>query len=288
MKKRRDVWKITRWLGMTLGCFIYALGISLMLDPNSLAPGGVSGISIILSKLTAIQTGTWVILINIPIIVLGIWKLGWKFIVSTLYCTFASSLMMNWLSVFPALTEDMVLAALVGGAVMALGLGIVFRCGSTTGGADIIVKIIRQKCPHLKMGNLILATDTVVILLSAIVFGDIDKALYAGIAVFVESVVLDLVLYGRDEAKLIYIISDCSEQIATRILQELDVGVTYVRGNGAYSGREKKVIMCVVKKQIAPRAEDIVKEEDPGSFMIVTSATEIFGEGYKNILGERI
>ncbi len=130
--------------------------------------------------------------------------------------------------------------------------------------------------------------DATIVAASVFVFKDLDRVLYAGMAVFVTSFTLDLVLYGRDGAKLIYIISDNSEKITARLLEELDIGVTYVKGQGAYSGKEKRVIMCVMRKQLAPRTEEIVKEEDPEAFMIISSATEIYGEGYKSYFSEKL
>ena len=130
--------------------------------------------------------------------------------------------------------------------------------------------------------------DATVVTLSGIVFRDVSAALYAAVAVGCCSVAMDVVLYGRDEAKLLYIISDRPEQITQRLLEDLDVGTTYINGQGAYSGNEKRVIMCAMKKTVFPRAEEIVREEDANSFMIVTSATEIFGDGYKSYFGERI
>lgn len=144
------------------------------------------------------------------------------------------------------------------------------------------------KVPVPQDGSIVFLTDVVIVIASAFVFRNVDKALYAGIVVIITSVVLDVVLYGRDEAKLIYIISDHAEKIAGRLLEELDIGVTYVQGSGAYSGKEKSVIMCAMKKNISPKAEEIVKEEDPLAFMIVTSATEIFGEGYKSYFSEKL
>lgn len=280
--------RIADYVLMTGACFLYAMGISLFLDPNSLAPGGVTGISIILNKIIPLNTGTLILLINIPILALGLWKFGIKFILSTGYCTVLISGMTSILETLEPLTEDKLLAALAGAGLLAVGMGGVFKAGATTGGIDIIIKILRLKFPYMKTGALFLISDVVVVVASALVFQDIDSAMYAGIAVFVTSFVLDLVLYGRDGAKLIYIISDDFHPITTRLLEELDIGVTYVSGQGAYSGKEKKVIMCVMRKQLAPRAEEIVKEEDPEAFMIVTSATEIYGEGYKSYFGEKL
>lgn len=287
-EKKTTRQRIKDYLVITFASAVYAVAVSLFLVPNSLAPGGVTGIAIILNRLTGLETGTWVLFINIPIIALGTWKLGWRFILSTGYCTLISSLFINLLSPFGAVTEDLLLAAVAGGCLMAVGLGLVFKSGATTGGTDIIVKLLRIRFPQLKTGFLFFVTDAVIVAASGIVFKNVDVALYAGIVIAINSLLMDVVLYGRDGAKLVFIISDKHENITKRILEELDIGVTYISGSGAYSGKEKNVIMCVMKKQISPRAEAIVREEDPLAFMIVTSATEIFGEGYKSIYSEKI
>lgn len=282
---RRRMWD---YIVITAASFIYAIAVSLFLDPNSLAPGGVTGISIILNRITGMATGTWMLIINIPILVVGTWKFGWRFILSTMYCTALTSLLTNWLTPYDPVTADPLLAALTGGALIAVALGLVFRTGATTGGTDIIIKLLRLRFPHLKTGSLFLITDALIVTCSALVFKNIDVALYAGLVVLVNSLLLDLVLYGRDGAKMFFIISDLPERIAGRILEELDIGATYMSGSGAYSGQEKRVILCVVKKQLSHKAEEIVRQEDPNAFLIVTSATEIFGEGYKNIFSEKI
>lgn len=281
--------KAKNFIMMTIGAVLYSAAISLFLDPNALAPGGVTGISIILSHVIPVETGTLILLFNIPILLLGTWKFGWKFILSTLYCLGLISPLTNFFgSRFGAVTADPFLAALAGGSLLAVGMGVVFKAKATTGGLDIIVKILRLKMPHLKTNNLFLLMDAVVVACSALVFQDVDKALYAGMTVIVTSAVLDIMLYGKDEAKLIYIISDKSEEITKRLLDDLDIGVTYVQGRGAYSGKEKKVILCVVKKHVSPKIEDVVKQEDPMAFLIVSSATEIYGEGYKNLFSEKL
>lgn len=273
---------------ITVAALIQAVAISLFLDPNALAPGGVTGISIIFSKVTGIETGTLIFLINVPILAVGLWKFGLRFLLSTLYCTALTSGFTNLLAPYGPVTEDKLLAALAGSILMALGIGWVFKAGATTGGTDIIIKLLRIRYPHLKTGALFMMTDICIVTASAFVFKDLNAALYAGIAVAVTAFGLDRVLYGRDGAKLIYIISDHSAAITGRLLQEIDAGVTYIQGKGAYSGKEKNVIMCVVRIQQAPRAEEIVKEEDPEAFMIVTSATEIYGEGYKSYFSEKL
>lgn len=279
---------INKFFVITAASFLYAVAISLFLEPNSLAPGGVTGISIILNRTTGVETGTWILLLNIPILALGMWKFGLRFILSTMYCTVLTSRVTNLLSGFEPLTREPFPAAVAGGALMALSLGWVFKAGATTGGMDIIIKVLRVRMPHLKTGSLYLVTDIAVVAASAVLFQNIDSALYAAIAVFVSSFLLDVLLYGRDGAKVIYIISDHPEPIAGRLLEDLDMGVTYIQGYGAYSGKDKRVIMCVMRKQLSPKAEQIVKEEDPFAFMIVTGATEIYGEGYKSYFGEKL
>lgn len=280
--------KVKKYVIITLAAFVYAIGVSLFTDPNNMAPGGVTGISIILSRLLPVSTGTLIFLINVPILIFAVLKFGHELTTSTIYATMLISFFTTWLEPFGAATDDILLAALVGGTLTAVSIGVIMRAGATTGGMDIIVKALRLHFPHLKTGKIFFIADTLVVTLSGIVFRDLNAALYAAISAICTSVVMDIVLYGRDEAKLLYIISDRAEEIAGRLLSDLDIGVTYIKGQGAYSGDNKRVIMCVVKKPVSPRAEEIVKQEDPNSFMIITSATEVFGEGYKSYFSERV
>lgn len=267
---------------LTIAAFIYASSIAVFLDPSDMAPGGVSGISVIINRVTGVETGTLIFLINIPIIILGAYVFGVKFILSTVYTLFTASAFTNILAEYGfVITEDKMLVAFVGGALMGLAIGLVFRLGATTGGTDIIVKILRKKYPHIKSGSLFLIIDAIVIFASAVVFRNIEVALFAAIAVFVSSVVMDRVLYGTGAGKLVYIISTKPEIISERLLNEIGVGVSYVKGEGAYTGKDKKIILCVVRNQSLPKLHNIVKEEDSEAFMFVSPANEVFGEGYK-------
>lgn len=251
-----------------------------------MAPGGFTGLSVILSRICPLETGTIYLILNIPVIMLGIWKFGWKFTTSTLYAIFVVSIATNSIAACGAATTEPLLGAVFGGALIAVGIGLVFRNSATTGGVDIIVKCLRQKIPHLKTGTLMLMIDAVIVSLSGVIFGNIDSVLYSIIAALTTSYVLDIVLYGHDEAKLIYIISDRSEKLTERMLLEIDIGVTLLEGSGAYENKEKKVMMCVVRKQLAHKVEEVVRQEDSSAFMIITNATEIYGEGYKSYFGE--
>ncbi len=275
---------------MTIGSVIYAMGIALFLDPNHLAPGGLSGIGIILSSIIPVETGTIILVFNIPLIILGYLKLGRKLILRTFYCVIMTSILIDGIGSFygRAVTEDLLISAIAGAGLVGIGIGMIMKRESTTGGSDIVVRLLRKRFPHVKTSAIFSVIDCTIVGISAIVFKDIDLAMYALIAVATSAFVLGRVLYGTDEAKLIYIISDHSQPIADRLLKDLEVGVTFIRGKGAYSGKDKEVIMAVMRNMIAPKAEEIVKEVDPTAFMIVSSANEIYGQGYKNIFSEKL
>ena len=281
---------IKEYAVMITGSLIYSLGIGLFLDPNNLAPGGVTGVGIILSSFIPLETGTIIFLINIPIIIMGYIKLGRKLIWRTFVSVALTSIMIDSIHLFygKALISDLLMAGLVGGGMVGLGIGLLMKCEATTGGTDIIVRILRRQYPHLSTGIIYSGMDCLVVLAVAIVFKDINLAFYALLTVVFSAYILDKTLYGRDEAKLIYIISDKSRELADRILKELEVGVTFVHGEGAYSGKDKEVIMVVVKKFFTPKVEEIIKETDRFAFIIISNANEIYGEGYKNILSEKL
>ena len=286
MKKHLN--PILQYAGILAASALYAAAIALFLDPNHLAPGGVSGIAIIINQLTQIPTGTLILIMNVPLMALGMWKLGFKFLLSTLVAVISSSIFTNLLAPYGPLTTDPLLAACAGGALLAVGMGLLFKLGATSGGTDILIRVIKLKYKHLKTGSLFLITDCCVIAASALVFRNVDLALYAAIATILSSFCLDLVLYGRDEAKLVYLITDHEKAIANRLLEELEIGVTYLQGQGAYTRDNKKVILCAMQKRLLPKVQEIAMEEDPYAFLIVTSASEIFGEGFKDISAPRL
>ena len=287
-KRSRMYSGLKRILGITLGSILYGIGVALFFDPNYLAPGGVTGLSIILSKLTQIETGTLIFIINIPILLLGFLKYGALFCGQTMYSIMVITCCTNYFSRLGAFTTDLFLACIFGSVLVAVGVGIVFRSGATTGGMDIIVRILREKNPHLKTSIIYMFLDLAVVVGSAILLQKVEQALYAAVAVFVTSYVLDMVLYGKDGAKVIFIISNRWKGITTRLMEELSVGVTYLKGKGAFTGEEKQVILCVVKKQIYPKVEEIVKDVDHSSFMIISDAKDVYGEGYKSYFARKI
>lgn len=282
--------RVREYVIITFAALLYGIGTSLLIDPNNIAPGGMTGLAICLNRLLNIGTGMWFLVMNIPILIIAIWKFGIRFTLSTIYATAMISVFTDLCTKFFSafVIYDKILAVVFGSAATAVAIGLMFKCHATSGGTDVIIKLLRLKYPHIKTGALYILTDMVVLVIAAIVFNDIAAALYSFMSVIVTSIVVDFVLYGRDEAKLIFIISDKPDIITARLLAELDVGATHVIGKGAYSGEDKKVIMCAIKKRLSPLAEDIVRDEDPNAFMIVSSASEVFGEGYKSYFDERM
>lgn len=278
---------VKSFLLITLGCVLYSVGFVLFISPNHLAPGGVTGISVILSKFIPLGEGTLILLMNIPLLIIGLWKFGKSFLVQTVYATVVSALMIEGVSYVVSVapvnlipTTDLLLAGIVGGVVVGCGMGLIFRCGGTTGGTDIIVKLVRLRYPHIRTGKMFIIFDAMVVAASAIAFRNVEIALYAALTLVSTSLSIDYVLYGTDGARLVYIITDKHDEISKKLLA-LDVGVTVMKGIGAYTGNDKDVLMAAVRKQAFPKVRQTVSEIDEESFMIVSSASEIFGKRFK-------
>lgn len=287
-KKQKIKDTVVRYLLITFGCFCLGAGIALFLDPNMLAPGGVSGLAIILSRFIPLSTGLIILILNVPLLILGLIKFGKEFLFSTVYATVMLAVATDLMSYIAqvcgitAVTHDLFLAALFGGALSAIGLGIVFRNRCTTGGLDIIVKIIHTKHRHLGTGTVYLIVDIVIAAVSAIVFRDVEIGLYACVGIVVQGLLMDVVIYGGAGAKFVYIISCAPDTIKRRICDELEIGATEIEGEGGYTGEKKRNIMCVAKNHLYPKVRDIVREEDPSAFMIVNSAREVYGLGFRD------
>ncbi len=288
MKKQKFRQLFSKYLYITAGCILYALAISFFLDPNGIVPGGFTGLAMVLGEFIPLKTGTLTIILNVPLIILGIIKFGGRFLASSIYAVVVSSALVDIFSLWGPLSTDPLLCALAGGVLMALGLELVLKEGATTGGTDIVVKLLRTKLKNFSTGTLFTVTDGIIVIASAIIFRNVEIALYAIITIIVYSKVIDLILYGRDEAKMIMIISDRMDIITKRLLTELDVGATILKATGAYSGEDKPMVMCVVRKHMAPKAMKIIRNEDPTAFTIITTANEVFGEGYKDHKQENV
>lgn len=268
---------------ITLASAIYAVGFNWFYVPNEIAFGGITGVGqIINAVLPWAPIGTVVIILNIPLFILGWRLLGGHLLLSSLYAMAVSSVFIDIVnSIWTFEAMDPMLACVFGGVLMGASLGMVFQQGATTGGTDLIARLLKLKISWLPMGKLLMATDLVVIVATAIAFGSVYSALYGVVALYIAGIVMDRVLYGMDSAKVAYIISDRFQEIAAAIVNDLDRGVTILQGQGAYSGAEKKVLMCAFKQRQIVSIKRMVKELDPTAFIIVCDAHEVLGDGFR-------
>lgn len=211
--------------------------------------------------------------------------LGRRASVKTICSLIISSLMIDWIAApfFPVYSGDRLLGAVFGGVFMGAGLALIFLRGSTTGGTEIVSNLMRLRWPHISMGRAILFVDCAVIAASIVVFGNLESGMYGIISLFCTTKVIDTIVYGFDQGNMVTVVSDQYEEISRRILEEIDRGVTLLHGKGAYTGQEKEVLICAVRKSEFSRLKSIVREVDHSAFVVTTEAGEIFGEGFKPV-----
>lgn len=274
---------------ITLGAVIYALAFDWFVAPNQIAMGGVTGLAQIVNALVPVlPVGVLSILVNVPLFLAGWRLLGGRLLVSSLYATAVSSLAIDviaWMHTFPPM--DPILATLYGGAGMGVGLGLVFSQGATTGGTDIIGKLLKLKFPWLPIGKLVMIPDMVVVILAAVVFGTVNAALYGLIQMYLLSKVMDMILYGWDTSRVAYIITDRWEETVQGLL-DMNRGVTLLQGKGAYTGAEKQVLLVAFRQREIVPIKRMLREIDPKAFFIVCDAHEILGEGFGDYQKEEI
>lgn len=265
---------------ITLGCVIYALSFDWFIAPNQFAMGGVTGLAQIVHHLFPVLTvGAASALMNVPLFLIGWKKIGGHLLVSSLYAMVVSNAAIDALNLlFDFRPMDPILAALFGGGVMGVGLGLVFAQGATTGGTDIVAKLLKLKWPWLPIGKLVMAPDTAVMLLVALTFGRLSAMLYGIIKLCTCSRAMDAVLYGTVDSRVAYIISDRWRELSDTLLQRR--GVTLLQAKGAYTGAEKQVLMIAFKEKEIVDLKRRVYELDPGAFLIVCDARDVLGNGF--------
>lgn len=264
---------------LILGAFIIGFAIKNIYDPVNLVTGGVSGISIIAKEVWRIPLWITNTVLNIPLFLFSIRVKGWQFIKRTLVSTVALSLSLYLIPEMYFLTDDLFLAALFGGLISGVGVGLVFLQSATTGGTDMLAALIQRKFKHYSIAQIMQVLDAVIVLAGASVFG-IRYALYALIAIYAVAKLSDGMIEGLKFAKQAYIISDKSKEIAEAVMEQLERGVTAIEAVGMYSGQQKKLLYCVVSKKEIVKLKEIVAEYDPAAFVIVSEAKEVFGEGF--------
>lgn len=278
----RTLWQTYGWIVKTIfGSGVFALGFSLFLEPNDISPGGISGLALVAVELLGFgSVGMLTIVINLPLFILGGLKIGKRFFFGSLLGMLLSSVLIDLLTVVPVPEMDPLIAAVYGGTLCGLGLGVVFACGSSTGGSDILARLLKYRYRNVPIGQITMTMDAVVVVLTGLVFRDVTKALYTGVTVFLCGKVLDAVVYRFDYSNVALIVSREYEAIAKAIGEKLDRGATFLHGEGSYSSQETKVVLTAVKKQQIAELKELVIAQDPNAFIILQEAHQVLGDGF--------
>ena len=278
----REIWKKHGWIFATIfGSAVFALGFALFLEPNDMNAGGISGLAQVVVELTGLgSVGSLSILINLPLFLLGGLKIGRRFFAGSLLGMVLSSVLIDTFGLIIMPEMEPLIGVLYGSVLCGFGLGVVFVCGTSTGGSDILVRLLKLKYRNVPIGQISLCFDAIVVALTGLVFQDVTKALYTGITVFVTSQVVDAVVYRFDYSKVALIISPEYQAIAEAIGTRLDRGATYLHGEGSYSHKQTKVVLAAVKKQQLAELKELVMQIDPDAFVIVQEAHQVLGDGF--------
>lgn len=270
---------IQRALLITLGAILMSIGLEIFLVPNNVIDGGITGISIMLSYTTGWKLGIFIFLLNLPFFFVGYKQIGKTFAISTLYGIIILSISTSLLHPVSAFTQDILLASIFGGMILGVGIGIVIRYGGSLDGTEIMAILASKKLPF-SVGEIVMFFNIFILGSAGFVFSW-DRAMYSILAYFVAYKTMDVVIAGLDESKFVWIISDNFHDIGDAILHRLGRGVTYLTGEGAYSGDDKKVIFCVINRLEEAKLKDIVKEYDSSAFLAVGDIAEVRGGRFK-------
>ena len=269
-------------IGTIVGSLVMAFGVAQFLLPNQLSSGGISGVATITYYLFNIPMGTMILLINIPLFLFSMFKIGKTFFIKSLIGTVSLSVFIDILDKFKPLTEDRFLACVYGGIIIGLGTAILLKVNSSTGGSDLISYIAKKYNPTIKSGNTILLIDAVIVTLNMLLFKEIEIGLYSAIAIYLMGKIIDIVFEGVYFTKLLLIVSNESEKIAKEIGEKVQRGVTGLYGKGLYTNENKIVLMCAASRRDIGKIKLIARSIDQKSFIIVTNSREVVGLGFKN------
>lgn len=275
--------EIKDYLGITLGTMIMALGFNSLSIPNKIAPGGFSGLATVLYHVTGYPVGLGTLIFTIPLFFVSFKILGGRFGVKTFFGTVLFSLNVDIIMRTPVLTNDIFLASVFGGVVLGLGIGVVFKFGGTTGGTDLLASIMHKYFKGISIGTWLMLIDFMVVVTAGLAFKNMEISLYSTLTLYLSMKMIDLIQEGISYAKAFYIISKKSDEIGTAIIEELDRGVTMLKGRGGYTGEDKEVVFCIVHRAQVFQMKDIVKQIDPHAFVILADVYEVLGEGFKKI-----
>lgn len=271
------------YLNILIGCILGAAAYPLFLVPNEVAPGGVTGLTTILNIAFGWPVGTTSLILNIPLFLLCFTQLGKKFFLKSLAATVIFSLLIDIFSTFMTpLTHNTFLATIYGGLMLGLGLGFILKGGATTGGTDLSAKLLHKKISFLSIGNLILIQDAVVVMLAGIVI-NIEQALYSTINIILITMLVDATMQGFNRAKACYVFSSKNLEIKESLMKRINRGTTLIESRGGYTMVDKPILLCIAHPREIYEIKNLVKEIDEKAFMFITPATEVLGEGFKNL-----
>ncbi len=272
---------ILSYLKVIIGCAIFAVGFNMFLAPSGMSAGGITGLSLVLVNLLGFgSVGLFTAIINIPLFALGGIKIGKRFFLDSLVGMICVSAFIDLFALLPDPQINILLCALYGGVICGFGLGIVFSTGGSTGGSDIIVRLLKMKYQYVPIGVINIIFDAFVAALTGIVFQNLEVCLYTGVSIFVSGRVIDAVVYKFDYSKVAIIITKHYDEVAKKIGDDLQRGSTFLKGQGVYSGKDTKVVLTAVKKQQIADLKEIVVEIDPDAFIIVQEAHQVLGDGF--------
>lgn len=272
---------IKETIEIVIGCLLMAAGTSLFLLPNQLSSGGFAGISTIIYYLFGLPLGTTMLILNIPLIILTIIRVGKETAIKGIIGTIVLSVFIDFLERFGALTEDRFLACIYGGILIGLGTAIVLKANASTGGTDLLTYIIRAYKPHYRASNLIVIIDIAIVVLNVIFFKEIEIGLYSAIAIYLSGKMIDIVFEGIYFTKTMFIVSSKYKEIAQEIGQKLDRGSTAVYAKGMYTREKRMMLWCVASRGEVAKIKQIAQKIDPRSFIVISSAREVWGKGFK-------
>lgn len=287
MKKKKPftgrVWELCKdGVYMLAGAVLYAISVNCFTAPNNIAPGGVTGLATALHELTNLPIGLTALAINVPLLILSIIFVGGVFTVKTVIATVLMNVAIDLLAFVPAYQGDMLLCCLFGGVLAGAATGLFFLRGGTGGGTDIVARLVRLRWKNLSTGRLIMLADLGVILFASFVYRSLESALYALVVIFVMSVVIDRIITGGEGGKCFLVITKKKEQVVEEIFRQLDRGVTLLDGRGYYTGDQKDVILCSVRRSEATTLQNIIRRNDPEAFAVALPASDILGQGFRS------
>lgn len=271
------------WALIVVGCVIGGASFPMFLTPCQIAPGGLSGVAMIINHFTAWPVGVTSLVLNVPLFIVGYRSMGRVFAFRSLVATILFSLSIDVVKL-PPVTEDPMLGTIFGGVILGAGLGLILRGGATTGGTDMAARVVHRYLPVISVGMFLFLIDCLVVVAAGFCF-DVMKALYALICIFLCGKVVDMVMLGLSKNKACFVITDEWEKISRRLLDEMERGVTHLSARGAYTGKERPVVLCVLPPQEVSRLKEIVRQEDERAFMFITEAHEALGEGFTALHG---